>query len=153
MINEKDRARFLEEADPIRKAKALPKYGEQQLILMREELRKERFTECLALLEQYRDAVKTSFTKLKATGRDAERKPDGFRQMQIHLRQSVHHLGPIVQAVPFELRRPFEDIRRELEAIDRELLTMLFPPKTGAPCAVRSHAAPSASRSCSTPRA
>lgn len=133
MNSERDRARFLQEDDPIRKAKALPKYGEQQLILMREELRKEKYTDCLALLEQYRDAVRVSFTKLKDTGRNAERKPDGFRQMQIHLRQSVHHLGSILQAVPFEQRRPFEDIRRELETIDRELLNMLFPPKPGGP--------------------
>jgi hypothetical protein len=117
------------EGDPARRAKATVKYGESQLALLRAALHEEDFAGGLKILEQYRDAMQGAFDALRASGRNAEKKPDGFKQMQIHLRQTVSRLGPMVLAVPPEFRPPFEKLRKELEDMDKALMEMLFPPR------------------------
>jgi len=61
------------------------------------------------------------------SGKDAERKPNGFKNLQIHIRQNIPRLEQTILTLPVEQREPFEAIRKELDAIDRELIDALFP--------------------------
>ena len=121
------RAQFNHETDPVRKAKALPKLGDAQFNQLRKETDAGHYAEALKIVEEYRDEVKVAETALKASGLDAERKPAGFKQLQIHVRKSVREIEQTVLALPDEQRPPFEAIRRELTAIEKELIEMLFP--------------------------
>jgi hypothetical protein len=116
-------------SDPVQRAKNVVRQGETQLEQMRREVRNENYDAALLLLREYRDAVKSAHEALKASGRDAEKKPNGFKNLQIHIRQSLQRLDQTILTVPVEQREPFEAIRRELDTIDRELIDALFPRK------------------------
>jgi hypothetical protein len=113
--------------DPVKKAKDVVRLGELQLEQVRREVREEDFDAALRVLQEYRDAVKSAHAGLKASGKDAEKKPNGFKNLQIHIRQNLPRLKLTILSVPIEQREPFEAIRKELDAIDRELIDVLFP--------------------------
>ena len=113
--------------DPVKKAKDVVRQGELQLEQVRREVREENFDAALRVLREYRDAVKSAHVGLKASGKDAEKKPSGFKNLQIHIRQNIARLEQTILTVPFEEREPFEAIRKELDTIDRELIDALFP--------------------------
>ena len=114
-------------SDPVQNAKAAVKKGELQLAQVRRELNAENYGEALRVLIEYRDAMKSAHASLKASGRDAEKKPGGFKNLQIHIRQSVQRLDQTILTLPVEERGPFDSIRKELDSIDKELIDVLFP--------------------------
>jgi hypothetical protein len=113
--------------DPVKKAKDVVRQGEMQLEQVRREVRDENYDAALHVLREYRDAVKSAHAGLKASGKDAEKKPNGFKNLQIHIRQNIPRLEQTILTVPVEQREPFEAIRKELDTIDRELIDALFP--------------------------
>ena len=113
--------------DPVKKAKDVVRQGELQLEKMRLEIREENYDAALGVFQAYRDAVKSAHAGLKASGKDAEKKPGGFKNLQIHIRQSIPRLQQTILTVPVEHREPFEAIRKELDTIERELIDALFP--------------------------
>ena len=124
-------AEFNRESDPVRKAKVLPKLGDAQFALMHKALDAGEYSRALQILEQYRDQAKSVEAALKASGLDAERKPAGFKQLQIHVRKSVRELDQFVLGLPEDQREPFQAIRRELATVEKELFDMLFPRQPG----------------------
>jgi hypothetical protein len=124
--------RFGQENDPVRKARAFPPLGEARINVLREQVRREDYQQGLKILERYRDEARIVFGGLKKSRIDAEKKSNGFRQLQIHLRRTVRQLTEIITTVLFEEREPFEAIRKEIDQMDRELINMLFPRQPGA---------------------
>lgn len=121
------RAKFEREANPARKARALPKFGDALIETASQHLRANEVDAALRTLEEYRAAVVKSHEGLKASGINAEKKPSGFKQLEIHVRRGLSRLEDLIVAVPFERREPFEEIQRQLVQVDRELIEMLFP--------------------------
>lgn len=113
--------------DPVQNAKVVVKRGELQLAQVRREVNAENYDEALRVLTEYHDAMKSAHASLKASGRDAEKKPSGFKNLQIHIRQSVQRLDQTILSMPVEERGPFDSIRKELDSMDKELIDVLFP--------------------------
>ena len=113
--------------DPVQNAKTVVKQGELQLAQVRREVNAENYGEALRFLTEYRDAVKAAHAALKASGRDAEKKPGGFKNLEIHIRQSMQRLEQTILSLPVDEREPFTVIRKELDSIDKELIEVLFP--------------------------
>jgi len=124
-------AQFRGENDPARKVKILSKLGDAQFQLIRKETDAGNYAQALQALEDYHDEVSTAEAALKATGVDAERKPRGFKQLQIHVRKSLREVDQTILALPNEQRPPFEAIRRDLLRVDKELIDLLFPRQPG----------------------
>ncbi len=120
-------AKSAQTGDPVQNAKNVVKQGEIQVLLVRKELQNENYSEATRQLTKYRDAVKSAHAALKASGRDAEKKPNGFKNLQIHLRWSLQQLDQAILTVPSEERAPFDAIRKELDTVDKELIDALFP--------------------------
>ena len=76
-------ARYQTETDPVRKAKALAKLGEEQVGEAKKQLKAGDDVASLHTLELYRDEVKASVDALNAMGVNAERRPAGFKELQI----------------------------------------------------------------------
>lgn len=121
----------LPQVDPVTKAKATVKLGEEQMEELRRNVGEEKYDEALKVLGDYRDAVKSAHAMLKASGRDAEKKPAGFKDLQLHLRRSLRRLGQTILSLPYDRREPFETIRKELDEVDKELIDELFPRQPG----------------------
>ncbi len=124
-------ALFNHESDPIRKAKILPRLGDAQFDQVRAELVGGQYAHAVEVLQEYRDEVKGSIQALKATGVDAERRPAGFKQIQMHVRKGIRELDQTILSVPEDERERFAALRKELLGIEKELIDLLFPRQPG----------------------
>jgi hypothetical protein len=120
-------AQFDHEGDPIRKAKSLAHLGNAQFEVARQQTAAGDFAGALGTFQGYRDDAKSASAALKGTGADAERKPGGYKQLQIHVRKGIREVEQTMVAAPAEEREGFESIRRDLVNVERELIDLLFP--------------------------
>ena len=119
------------ESDPVRKAKALGNYGDAQIQQFVREASAENFDPATALLTAYRNEVRFVFDALKATGNDPEKKPDGFKELEFHLRKTLWQIDRTLPAVPIEHRESLQAMHDELGRIHMELIHLLFPREAG----------------------
>jgi len=120
-------AQYKNEADPVRRAKLLAKFGDLQVELARKQLVSGEEESSLHTLEQYRDEVHDTTYGLKATGVDAERKPSGFKELQISLRETVRHIDDLILTLSVEKRPFFRVVRDDLAREQNDLIDALFP--------------------------
>lgn len=125
------RAEFESAQDPAEKAKKATKLGDAQMEKMHQAVRAGNYEEALNVVEEYRDTVKTAFRGLKESARDAEKKPAGFKQLQIHIRRAVKKIKDASLALPFEMRDGVNGPIKELNEIEAELINLLFPRQPG----------------------
>jgi hypothetical protein len=123
--------KYERENDPVRKAKALGNYGDAQIKNFVREASAENFDAASALLTAFRNEVRFVFDALKATGNDAEKKPDGFKELEFHLRKSLWQIDRTLPAVPFEHREALQQMHDELGRIHSDLIHLLFPREAG----------------------
>lgn len=121
------RSRFTNETDPVRKAKLLVPLGEAEFRDILKDADSENFGGALAIFQQYRDEAQACQKALEGKEPDPEKHPNGFKQLQISLRQSVRRLSDIIVDLPADEQKPFQDVRRDLEQMDRQLIHELFP--------------------------
>jgi hypothetical protein len=121
------RSRFSHETDPVRKAKLLVPLGEAEFRDILKDTDSDNFGEALAIFQQYRDEAQACQKALEGKEPDPEKHPNGFKQLQISLRQSLRRLSDIIVELPADEQKPFLDVRRDLEQIDRQLIHELFP--------------------------
>src|SRR5260370_32239572 len=102
------------------------------------------------VMEKYRDNAGGAGDALKKDHRDGEHHTNGFKQLQIHVHKALREVDEELVVVPDEHRPPLEIVRRDLAAIDRQLLDLLFPlhPNEKTPAATRSAAGQRASPRC-----
>jgi hypothetical protein len=122
---------FDRETDPIRKAQRLPRLGDEMLKLLRAQAQGGEYERALATLAAYQEKVRLVHQALRETGIDAERKPRGFRQMELHLRSALRSLDDTISRLPYERREEFQPYREELDRIHSDLLRLLFPRRPG----------------------
>jgi hypothetical protein len=122
-------AQYQHEGDPIRKARMLAKFGDDQVDLAKKQLNSGDDVASLHTLEQYRDEIRETVTALEAAVPDAERKPAGFKELQISLRETVRHIDDVILTLPVDKRPFFRDVRNDLVKTQNELIDALFPRK------------------------
>jgi hypothetical protein len=120
-------AQYEAESDTVRKAKILAKLGPLEIAEARANVRAEKEEQALALLEKYRDEVGKTAEALAATGVDAQRRPAGFKELQISLRESIRHLDDLILSLPVDTRQFFQAVRSDLSATQNLLFDALFP--------------------------
>jgi hypothetical protein len=121
------RAKFTRENDPVRKAKILIPLGDAEFRDIQKEAGADNAEGALAILRQYRDEAEASQKALEATGHDPEKHPNGFKELQISLRESLRRLDNVIADLSGDEQKPFRDIRQELDQMDRRLIHELFP--------------------------
>ena len=119
--------RYQQETDPVRKARALAKLGDDQIALARKQLKDGEDVAALHTLEQYRDEVQKTAAGLKATGIDAEKKPAGFKELQINLREAIRRIDDLILTIPVDKRPFFRVVRSDLAKTQNDLIDALFP--------------------------
>ena len=120
-------ARFDHETNSVHKAKLLERLGDAQLELTRRASQTNDYKTIGLIMEKYRDNVRAAVDALKKDHRDAEHHTSGFKQLQIHVHRALRDVDETLVVAPDEYRPPLEIVRRDLAAIDDELLELLFP--------------------------
>ena len=121
------RAKYVRETDPVRKAKLLLPLGDSEFKDAEAALANEKPSEALDILKQYLDEVQSCEKELDAKFPDAEKHANGYKQLQISLRGSLRRLDAMIVGLTEDDRKPFVEIRGQLDEIDRHLIQMLFP--------------------------
>ena len=122
-------AQYQHEGDPVRKARMLAKFGGDQIDEAKKQLSSGDDVASLHMIEQYRDEVRETVTGLEAAVPDAEKKPAGFKELQISLRETVRHIDDLILTLPVDKRPFFRDARNDLVKTQNELIDALFPRK------------------------
>jgi hypothetical protein len=119
--------RFDREDNAVHKAKLMQKLGDAQFEALHAAEKTEDYNRVGVTLEKYRDNVRVALAGLKKEHPDAERKSNGYRQLQMHLRRGIREVEEALLAAPEEFKPPLVLVRTDLIALDDELLRLLFP--------------------------
>jgi hypothetical protein len=120
-------AKYQHETDPVHKSRALVKLGDEQVELARKQLKAGDEVASLHTLEQYRDEVHDMVSALHALGVDAEKKPGGFKELQISLRETIRRIDELILTLNVDKRPFFRAVRNDLFADQNALIDELFP--------------------------
>jgi hypothetical protein len=121
------RAKYVRETDPVHKAKLLLPLGDSEFKDAESALANEKPSEALNILKQYLDEAQSCEKELDAKFPDAEKHANGYKQLQISLRGSLRRLDAMIVGLTEDDRKPFVEIRGQLDEIDRHLIQQLFP--------------------------
>jgi hypothetical protein len=122
-----DLAKYLRETDPVRKSRGLTRLGDDQVDLAKKQLKEGDEVASLHTLEQYRDEVQETVKALNGMGVDAERKPAGFKELQISLRETIRRIDDLILTLNVDKRPFFRVVRNDLFMNQNELIDELFP--------------------------
>jgi hypothetical protein len=120
-------ARIQSEPNPVKKAKVEIKLARLQLAQVQDAYSHARIEEGAKLVANLTDTVRTAWKLLQGSGRKASKQPDGFRDLEISLRENVRLLQDLGRTVSFLDRAPLESAAQEMEQIRGEVLRALFP--------------------------
>ncbi len=118
---------FNHETSPVKKAKKLVKLGQAELVAIHNAIEQKNPALAASLAERYRDQVIAAHQALLSTGVNAEKHPEGFKQLQVSLRENLFKLRDLVPLLPLEQRAPFAAVDRDLASVNQQLLLELFP--------------------------
>jgi len=137
------------EQNPVKKAKDEIKLATLKLEQLHEAYSQGKVEAGTKLLGTFVETMQTSWKTLQGSGRKAAKQPEGFRELEISLREHVRSLQDLERTVSYYDRAPLGNAEHELEQTRAEVLRALFPgtpPRTGknspAPPAPASPAAP-----------
>ena len=126
------RARFARESDPLRKAKMMPQYGDLEFQDIHDGIEEGNLPKALERLKVYRDQAQSVTKSLDAKEADPEKHPAGFKQLQISVRGALRRVEDIIVRLPSDDAKPFQELRKDLEELDRHLVHELFPRQPAA---------------------
>jgi hypothetical protein len=121
------RARFQKETNPVRKAKLIQQLADAEFSDIQNQIGDGDLAGAATIAAQVRDEARAAEEALDEKKRDPEAHPDGYRQLQISVRESVRRLNDILIGLAADDQTPFQEIRDDLDKIDRELIHELFP--------------------------
>jgi len=121
------RARFAKETDPLHKAHLMPRFGDVEFQDAHEAIEQDDLPKAVEILKQYRDQARSLAQVLDSKVADPEKHPSGFKQLQISVRESLRRLNDIIHSLPGDDQKPFVEIHRDLDDLDRHLVRELFP--------------------------
>ena len=123
---DKLKAKLAREDDAPNRAKITVKLGRVLLNRVRHAYQEEQYEIGEAVLAEYMGYIRTAHQDLKKTGRNARKKPKGFKDLEIHLRKSIRLLDDLARAVPYTNRASLTATKQEMEVIWHELIAALF---------------------------
>ncbi|PYV21742.1 MAG: hypothetical protein DMG27_19955 [Acidobacteria bacterium] len=134
-------ARIEREQNPVKKAKFEVRLGRVKLTQAIAAYDKGDLDRCNALAAAYLVEMKGAWQRLMSTGRSAEKKPEGFRELDIALREDARALDDLAHRIPYNDRGPVTEVAHEVDKLHGEVLAALFPPE--APSRSKKRSAPS----------
>jgi hypothetical protein len=119
--------RIQSEQNPVKKAKDEIKLARLKYIQVHDAYSQGQTEAGAKLLGTFVDILKTSWKLLQGSGRKASKQPEGFRELEISLREHVRSLQDLERTVSYFDRAPLANAAQELEEMRVEVLHALFP--------------------------
>ncbi|MGH9351841.1 MAG: hypothetical protein ACRD2G_06750 [Terriglobia bacterium] len=120
-------ARIQREKNPVKKAKLQIRLGRLDLDQAADAYDHQKMSLGQKLLSESTDEMEDAWTLLKSTGRSPAKKPDGFMQLEIGLREETRALGELRRRVFYLYRGPVDSTLKTLTQMHSQVLVGLFP--------------------------
>ena len=120
-------ARVQKETDPVKKSKGQTRLARIKLEEAIQAYEHGDIEQGVQLVNVYLGGIKDSWQTLRSSGRNAARNPQGFKELDIELREDVRLLDDLKRRISFYDRGPLEQTGKELEQVRAEVLQALFP--------------------------
>jgi len=124
---QKERTRLQKETDPIDRAKIGVKISDILVEDVGEAVREGNFEEMQIQLTAYAQTIESAHKELLDSGRNAVKKPGGFKELEIALRQHVRKFDELSRMLNLQRRVPLEQTKDLATGIRDKLLKALFP--------------------------
>jgi hypothetical protein len=119
--------RIQSEPNPVKKAKVEIKLAQLKLTQLQDAYSQGQIEAGAKLLGTFVGVMKTSWKLLQDSGRQAVKQPEGFRELEIALREDDRSLQDLERTVSFFDRAPLVNAGQELEQMRSDVLHALFP--------------------------
>ena len=120
-------ARIQTETNPTKKAKLEMQLGTLKLTEAVAAYDHNRFDDAPKLIGTYWSWMKRAWDVLERSGRDAGRRPQGFKDLDITLRENARQLNDLDHRTPLADRVEIEQVAAKIDALHGEVLGALFP--------------------------
>ena len=80
------------------------------------------------LLGVYTETLNSAWERLRSSGRVAHKKPSGFKELDIELREDARYLEDLSHRIPYADRSKVKVTAERVDALRNEVLKALFPP-------------------------
>ncbi len=125
------RARFQKEPDPVHKARMVASLADAEFRDMHAKIDEGDLADAAEIAGQVRDEAQASKKALDAKIHDPESHPDGYKQLEISVRESVRRLDDILVGLAKDEQNPLMQVRTELAELDSQIIHQLFPKRPG----------------------
>lgn len=122
-----DKVKYEKADNPVDRAKAFEKLGREEYVAARQALDSGNTDEALQFIADYNEQATDTHKALLKTGVDPEKQSNGFRQLQISIRERERDLKDLIGRVTFDQRAPFEKLERAMDSLNQKLMLELFP--------------------------
>lgn len=119
--------KFDRERNAVSKAKQMTKLGEAQFELTREAGEANDYETVGLTMEKYRDNVRSALNALVEAQPNAEKHPNGYKQLQINVTNGLREVDDTILVAPEAIVPPLRLVRKDLSDINDRLLRRLFP--------------------------
>lgn len=122
-----DKARYESADNPVSRAKAFEKLGHEEYVAAHRALDGGDTDQAFQFLSAYNEEATETHQALLKTGVDPEKHSNGFRQLQISIRERQRDLRDLMVRIPFDQRGRFEKIEKDMDGLNQKLMQELFP--------------------------
>lgn len=123
----KDKTNYDHAEGPIARAKAIEKLGHEEYAAARQALNAGKIAEALQFLKDYNKQAAETHDALVKAGVDPVKHSNGFRQLQISVRERERDLRELINRIGFAQRQPFDELGDSLDSLNQKLIIELFP--------------------------
>jgi hypothetical protein len=133
---QKERDKLARSTDPVDRTKTDINISEILLSLASDAIKSGEPEVLDKRLSEYVETIRDAHQTMMKTGRDAHRKPKGFKELEIALRRQVRVLEDLSHSVTFDQRDPVDRAKQEAADIREDVFRALFgdqnaPPRKG----------------------
>jgi hypothetical protein len=123
----RERGRLSELTDPVALTKSYITISTILLTFTSEAVREGDTGVVRTLIDQYIAAVQRARDTMVMSNRDAERRPGGYKELEIALRGQLRFLEDINKQLVLEERKPLADAIATAVSVRDEMLRLMFP--------------------------
>ncbi|MDE2664887.1 MAG: hypothetical protein OXI69_01910 [Acidobacteriota bacterium] len=121
-------AKLKRQGNTVKKVKILIKMSAIDLEFVSRRVRRGLYSDADRMLERYAGAVGRAERVLKDSQRDPQRKPGGFKHLEISLRKQLRQLTDLRDLYPFDRQQVIDRTIACAEAVKRHMIAALFGP-------------------------
>jgi hypothetical protein len=122
-----ERGRLSELTDPVERTKSYIVISDVLLSFASDAVRDGTIEELGVLMDQYVTAIRAARDTMTASKRDPERKPQGYRDLELALRGQTRSLRDLGGQLLVDQRESLDRAAATASSIREELLQLLFP--------------------------